>query len=109
MTAGELAQELSLNILCLPHPEREVTGGFAGDLLSWVMGGAKEGDAWVTIMSNLNVVAVASLCDTACVVLASDTVLDEKDLKTAEEKEINVLNSPLPEFELCVKIGELLK
>ncbi|MBP5156150.1 MAG: hypothetical protein J6252_06185 [Clostridia bacterium] len=109
MTVGELASGLSLNILCLPHPERVVTGGFAGDLLSWVMGGAKEGDAWVTIMSNLNVIAVASLCDTACVILASDTVLDEKDLKTAEEKEINVLNSPLPEFELCVKIGELLK
>ena len=26
-----------------------------------------------------------------------------------KEKETNVLNSPLPEFELCVKIGELLK
>ncbi|MBO4276880.1 MAG: hypothetical protein J5925_00605 [Clostridia bacterium] len=109
MTVAELKNRLSLNALCLPRPEREITGGFAGDLLSWVMGGAKEGDAWVTIMSNLNVIAVASLCDTACVVLASGTVPDEKDLATAREKEINVLNSPLTEFELCVKIGELLK
>ena len=109
MTVAELQNRLSLNALCLPHPEREVRGGFAGDLLSWVMGGAQEGDAWVTIMSNLNVVAVASLCDTACVVLASGTVLDEKDLNTAREKEINVLNSPLTEFELCVRIGDLLK
>ena len=109
MTVEELAKELSLNTLCMPRPEREVTGGFAGDLLSWVMGGAAEGDAWVTIMSNVNVIAVASLCDTACVVLASGTVPDEGVLETAKEKEINVLNSPLTEFELCVRIGKLLK
>lgn len=109
MTVSELQNRLSLNALCLPDPEKEVTGGYAGDLLSWVMGGAKEGDAWVTIMSNINVVAVASLCDVACVVLASDTVLDEKDLATANEKSVNVLNSPLTAFELCCAIERALK
>ena len=109
MTVAELKDRLSLGGLCLPCPEREVTGGYVGDLLSWVMGNADEGDAWVTIMSNLNVVAVASLRDVACVVLAAGVVLDEKDLRTAEEKGVNVLNSPLPAFELCEKIGELLK
>ena len=109
MTVGEMCEKLSLKPLCLPHPEREVLGGHVGDLLSWVMGRAEEGDAWVTIMSNLNVVAVASLRDVACVVLAAGVVLDEKDLRTAEEKGVNVLNSPLPAFELCEKIGELLK
>ena len=109
MKVCELKEQLSLEALCMPRPEREVTGGYAGDLLSWVMGNAKEGDAWVTIMSNINVVAVASLCDTACVVLACGTVLEEKDLETAREKEINVLSSPLEAFELCGLIGDLLK
>ena len=105
MTISELAEKLSLEPLCLPEPERQVTGGYTGDLLSWVMGGAKEGDAWVTIMSNINVVAVASLCDVAAVVLAQNVRLEEKDLQTAREKGINILCSSLPAFELCHKIG----
>ena len=63
MTAHDLAERLSLQIICEPEPEREVTGGYTGDLLSWVMGRAESGDAWLTIMSNQNVVAVASLAD----------------------------------------------
>jgi len=93
----------------MPHPEREVLGGHVGDLLSWVMGRAEEGDAWVTIMSNLNVVAVASLRDVACVILACGARLEEKDMETAKEKEINILTSPLPAFDICCRIGEGLR
>ena len=42
---------------------RQVQGIFAGDLLSWAMGRAKEGDAWFTVMGNVNTVAVAALTD----------------------------------------------
>ena len=108
MTVSELQNKLSLDALALPHPEKAVTGGYVGDLLSWVMSGAKEGDAWVTIMSNLNVVAVGSLCDVACVVLASDVTLEAKDIETAIEKEVNILRSDKPAYELCLLIGEAL-
>ena len=40
---------------------REIAGIFTGDLLSWAMGRAKEGDAWFTVMGNVNAVAVAAL------------------------------------------------
>ncbi len=108
MTVNELLSALSLTPLCLPHPEREITGGYAGDLLSFVMGNAGEGQAWVTIMSNINVVAVATLCDISCVILAQGVVLAGEELQTAKEKGVNVLSSPLPAFELCCKIGEHL-
>ena len=108
MTVAQLKEKLSLDALCIPQPDREVTGGYAGDLLSWVMGGAKEGDAWVTIMSNVNVVAVASLCDCACVVLACGVKLEEKELLTAADKGVNILSSPDQAFDLCRKIGALL-
>ena len=94
--------------LSLPCPDRTVEGGYVGDLLSWVMGGAKEGDAWVTIMSNVNVLAVASLCDVACVLLAQGVTLGEKELQTAREKKINVLSAADPAFEVCMKIGAIL-
>ena len=37
------------------------------------MGRAQEGDAWFTVMGNVNAVAVAVLADTACLVLTEDS------------------------------------
>ena len=63
MTVRQFSEKLDLEILALPDPERPVTGGYAGDLLSWVMSRAQSGDFWVTIMTNVNVVAVAALAE----------------------------------------------
>lgn len=109
MTVTELLDKLPLRALCLPDPDRDVTGGYTGDLLSWVMGSAQPGQAWVTIMSNVNVVAVATLCDVSCVILAQGVTLEPEVLKTAESKLVNVLTSPLPAFELCLTVGELIR
>ena len=108
MTASQLCQELSLQILAEPDPQREVTGGYAGDLLSWVMGRAQSGDAWVTIMTNRNILAVASLADTACVIVAEDSAVEEDVIALAKEKGINLYRSPLASFALCCRIGSLL-
>ena len=77
MTVAELKSRLSLDAVSLPEPDREVTGGYVGDLLSWVMGRASAGDAWITIMSNMNVAAVASLADVSCVIF-SEGVMSQK-------------------------------
>ena len=106
MNVKELSQELFLTPLSLPHPEKAVTGG---DLLSWVMSRAKEGDCWITIMSNLNVAAVAALTDVACVILAENVQMEEQDRRIAFEKGVNILSSPLPAFDLCQKLGALLR
>ena len=108
MTVSQLKSSLSFEALCLPEPDREVTGGYVGDLLSWVMGGAGEGQAWVTIMSNVNVVAVATLCDVSCVILAQGVTLDAGVLETANAKGVNVLCSSLPAFETCARLAERL-
>ena len=50
MTVGELVQAMDLREFHVPRREAAVTGGYAGDLLSWVMGRAQEGEAWLTIM-----------------------------------------------------------
>ena len=61
MTVAQLQKALSLERLTEGDPDRQVTGGYCGDLLSWVMGRAREGDAWMTVMGNVNAVAVAVL------------------------------------------------
>ena len=57
--------------------EREVTGTYCCDLLSIAMSRAPEGCAWVTVMGNINTLAVAALTDAACIILAEGVTLDE--------------------------------
>ena len=93
----------------LPDGEREIDGVYIGDLLSWVMGRAQMDNAWITIMNNVNVLAVASLVDLSAVVLAEGVTLSEKDAASAQEKGINVYTSEKSTYELCRLAGELTK
>ena len=70
MTVAELSNLIQARCLT-PGLDagREVTCGYACDLLSWVMSHGEEGMAWVTVQTHLNVIAVAALADMACVIL----------------------------------------
>lgn len=105
MRVDEMAKAIGAEALTLPHPEREVEGCYVGDLLSWVMGRCGSGDAWVTIMSNRNVFAVASLADVSCVILAEGVRIDAELTALALEKEINVLAVDVPIYEVCKLIS----
>ena len=93
MTVQELTGALSLTVYHLETPDRPVTSGYAGDLLSWGLGRAERDCAWFTIMSNQNVAAVALMADVACVVLTEGVVPDADLLRRAEEKEVNLLGT----------------
>lgn len=108
MTVGEIRDALSLTEITVTDPEREIHGVYCGDLLSWVMGRAQCNNLWITIMSNINVIAVASLADVSCVVLAEGTTLTEDIIETAKSKGINLLASPLPIYETAVAVSRTL-
>ena len=108
MTVQELADKLTLTVAALPEGDREITGVYIGDLLSWVMGRAGEGDAWITIMSNRNIVAVATLADTACIILAEGVVPDEGVAELAAEKGVNILQSPKSAYEIALTLRDAL-
>ena len=109
MTVQALSQALSLQVFHLAEPEREVTGGYCGDLLSWVMGRAPAGGAWLTIMSNVNVAAVAALSDAACVVLAEGVIPDPPLLDKARAQGITLLGTDLSVFDCAVRLGGLIR
>ena len=69
MTVQDLIPAMGLTVFHLAQPERSISGGYVGDLLSWVMGRAGQDCAWLTIMSNQNVAAVALMADVSCVIL----------------------------------------
>ena len=108
MTVRALAETTGWRAAALPAGEREVTGGYMGDLLSWVMGRAHSGDAWITIMSNQNIVAVALLADVSCILLAESVEPDEGVAALAAQKGINLLQSPLSAYETALRLQAAL-
>ena len=108
MTVSELSKHLGYKIICLPDDDREVKGGYAGDLLSWVMGRLEADSAWVTIMTNINIVAVATLADPYCIILSEGVVPDEGVLERAEQQGVNILSAAGSTFDVCRDISSVL-
>ncbi len=108
MTVKELTEKLNLKTLVKGDMEREVTGGYCGDLLSWVMGRAQSGDCWFTIMGNLNAIAVAFLADCACIVLCENATLDEDAKARAEMQDVTVLATEENSYKMANELGKLL-
>lgn len=108
MTVKELCDRLGYTPLHLGNPQAEVTGGYAGDLLSWVMGRAQMGDVWLTIMSNLNVAAVALMADVACVLLTEGVQPDEALLERMKGQGLNLVSTAQSTFEAACAVQGLL-
>lgn len=106
MTVSELSNICNFEPIALPDGDRDVSGCYIGDLLSWVMGRAKADCAWITIMSNINIVAVAALADVACIILSEGVTVDESVKTTAESKGVNILMSKMPSYETAKTISD---
>ena len=85
-------------------PEREITVPYCCDLLSIAMGKMPAGAAWVTVMGNINTLAVAALADAACIILAEGSSLDEPAGMKAKEQGVTVLLTELPIFDAALAI-----
>lgn len=90
------------------NDQREISVPFCCDLLSIAMGKMPADSAWVTVMGNINTLAVASLADAACIILAEDSRLDEPALEKARVQKITVLTTSLPIFEAALKVYQKL-
>ncbi len=108
MTVNDLLKSEKFTAISLPDSTREIKDVYIGDLLSWVMGRAKADDAWITIMSNVNILAVASLADTACIILAEGVTVDDAVKSTAENKDINILKTDMSIYETAVYLNGLI-
>ncbi len=108
MTFNNLVEKLNLKVLVEGDLDREITGGYCGDLLSWVMGRAESGDCWFTVMGNINAVAVSVLADCACIVLCENSTLDDDAKMRAEMQGVAIFSSEENAYTLANKLGEIL-
>ena len=76
MTAKEMAAACGWKLLAGGEGQDNVADGcYVGDLLSWVMARAQSGNVWITVMGNVNAIAVATLTDVCCIVLTENAAL----------------------------------
>lgn len=107
MSIGEICRALSLSVVCPGDETRTIEGVIVGDLLSHILGEAREDWIWVTIQVHLNVSAVAVLKELPLVILASGRTPQEDLVKKCEEENIALAVSPLRAYELCCRLHDL--
>jgi hypothetical protein len=107
MTVRELVETLALSVISAGDLEREVTGGYASDLLSCVMARARAGHVWVTLQGHPNVVAVASLLDLSAVVVTESVEADEQTLDRANAHGVTLLGTVDTTFTVVGQLSAL--
>ena len=108
MTVKDIANKLNLKFYAgeeLAH--KTAKGCYVGDLLSLAMSKVQANYVWITIQTNVNIVAVASLADAACIILADGCIPDEKTVERAAEQDIIILGGEISAFDAAVKLAEL--
>jgi len=88
--------------------DKEITGVYTGDLLSWVMAKAKEGDAWITIQGHVNIVAVSLLTEVSCILVAESAEISADTIEKANNENIPILTTGMPVYETAVFLSKLL-
>jgi predicted transcriptional regulator len=87
----------------------EITDGYVSDLLSDVMGNAKEGQAWITLQTHQNIIAVAALKELPAIIIVKGYLPDADTIEKSNAENIPVLSSELDTFTLAGRLFELIK
>ena len=105
MNIGELASLCGWKLIAgKGGVNRPVDSCYIGDLLSWVMGRADENNLWLTVMGNVNSVAVAVLADVSGIVLTESAVLDDEAKARAEMENIPVFATNQNTYETAIDV-----
>ena len=108
MDVNGICEIKDLKLINKGDTSKEITGVYCCDMLSVAMSKAPAGTCWVTVVSNLNTLAVASLTDCACVIIAGGVAVGEDVRTKAESEGISVFTSEEPVFETALKVHEIL-
>lgn len=105
MTVLEFVQQNEYTILSCAEKaaEKNITGMYICDLLSMAMAGVGDGDLWITVHTNINIVAVASLTNAACVVIPEAIEVEAATVKRAQEQEVILIQAPHRSVEIAFR------
>lgn len=107
MTVAEIVKRINGRVLAGGGAlEKEVSSCYMCDLLSYVIGRAKADCAWVTIMTNVNVLAVASLVGAACVVISEGNEVAQELIVKADELQIPLIVSDRTSYGIARSLAD---
>lgn len=108
MTVKDFIEKCDLKVHVEGELDREIKDCYIGDLLSWVMGRAPADSAWLTVMGNINSIAVATLADVSCIVLVESAALDDEAKAKAEMHDVTILSTEKNSYTLAVELSKLI-
>ena len=108
MKVFELTEKLELTPLVRGNSEAEIQGCYIGDLLSLVMSRAQEGEVWLTVQTNVNIIAVAVLTEISCIIVTEGMDIPEETIAKAAEQGIPLFQSAQTSYELACALSKLL-
>ena len=106
MTVSEFSKQSGYAVFAKGE-DREIETGYCGDFLSNIISRATDACAWLTVMNNVNVAAVATLIDCACIILCEGVEPDEALYARANSLGIWVLGANENVFEAAKKVARL--
>ena len=105
MNVKELAEKFNLHVVAGQNDlDRQIQGGYCGDLLSDVMANAPQGCIWLTVQTHQNIVAVAVLHEMAAIILTGGHEPDQETIEKADEEGIPILMWPKTAYELAGQV-----
>ena len=109
MKLDRIVKEFGLEVTSkVSDLDREVTGGYASDLLSDVIANAEKDNIWITLQIHENVVGVAVLKELSGIIIVNGRKPEEETLRKAEEENIPIMVTELPAFEIVGRLYRLL-
>ena len=108
MTVEDIANRLKFIRYTAFDTKMIVNDVYVCDLLSHAMANCKKDDVWITILSNINVAAVAHLTEVSCVVLAEDVQPDKLLIEKSKQNGILLFGTSLNAYKLCLSIDRIM-
>ena len=105
MKLDEIIKACNLQIACGNRlSDRDVTGGYASDLLSDVMANSRKGDIWITLQVHPNIVAVAKLKEIIGIIMINGRKPEKETITKAQAEGLPIMTTDMPAFEIIGKL-----
>lgn len=109
MKVKEFAKHMGMTVLTDSDTlNEEIQGMYICDLLSWVMSRAEKGNAWITVHTHMNIVAVALLAEISCIIIPENITVEEATINKASKEGIAILSSKKDAFKIACEAGKIL-
>lgn len=102
MKVFELAKILHCELICgKNNANNDIDGCYIGDLLSLAMSKVQKGNVWITIQSNINIAAIATLTEAGLIIICDGFMPDDNTRLKAEEENIPIISSDKSAYEIA--------